>query len=90
MIKKIIEDYGLFDHLNSWDERGKGLLLDLAAYSIISENNADGLHSGSDTSGKNFSKLRFGYIMAESSSDILPIVVRCGILYFLSGIYFRP
>lgn len=38
--KKIIEDYGLFDHLNSWDERGKGLLLDLAAYSIISENNA--------------------------------------------------
>ena len=29
-----------FDHLNSWDERGKGLLLDLAAYSIISENNA--------------------------------------------------
>lgn len=40
VIKKIIEDYGLFDHLNSWDERGKGLLLDLAAYSIISENNA--------------------------------------------------
>lgn len=40
VIKKIIEDYGLFDHLNSWDERGKGLLLDLVAYSIISENNA--------------------------------------------------
>lgn len=40
VIKKIIEDYKLFDHMESWDERGKGLLLDLAAYSIVSENNA--------------------------------------------------
>lgn len=40
LIKKIIDDYKLTDHLKSWDERGKGLLLDLAAYSIISENNA--------------------------------------------------
>ncbi len=40
VIKKIAEDYQLFDHLDNWDDRGKGLLLDLAAYSIISENNA--------------------------------------------------
>lgn len=40
VIKKIIEDYRIFNHLNGWDNRGKGLLLDLAAYSIISENNA--------------------------------------------------
>ncbi len=40
VIKKIAEDYQLFDHLNNWDDRGKGLLLDLAAYSIVSENNA--------------------------------------------------
>ena len=39
IIQKIIEEYQLLDHLDSWDERGKGLLLDLAAYSIISENN---------------------------------------------------
>ena len=26
--------------MSSWDDRGKGLLLDLSAYSIISENNA--------------------------------------------------
>lgn len=39
VIKKIIEEYKLFNHLNSWDQRGRGLLLDLAAYSIISENN---------------------------------------------------
>ena len=40
VIKKIIDDYKLQDYLSSWDDRGKGLLLDLAAYSIISENNA--------------------------------------------------
>lgn len=40
VIKKIIKDYKLFDHLTSWDERGKGLLLDCAAYSIITESNA--------------------------------------------------
>lgn len=40
VIKKIAEDYRLFDHLDNWDDRGKGLLLDLAAYSIVSENNA--------------------------------------------------
>lgn len=40
VIRKIIDDYKLIDHLSSWDERGKGLLLDLAAYSIICENNA--------------------------------------------------
>lgn len=40
VIKKIAEDYQLFDHLDNWDDRGKGLLLDLAAYSIVSENNA--------------------------------------------------
>ncbi|GAU76735.1 transposase [Fusibacter sp. 3D3] len=40
VIQKIAEDYKLFDHLGNWDERGKGLLLDLAAYSIVSENNA--------------------------------------------------
>lgn len=40
VIKKVVEDYKLFDHLGNWDDRGKGLLLDLAAYSIVSENNA--------------------------------------------------
>ncbi len=40
VIRKIIEDYKLDTHLSSWDARGKGLLLDLAAYSIITENNA--------------------------------------------------
>ena len=40
IIRKIIDDYKLFEHLDSWDERGRGLLLDLATYSIISENNA--------------------------------------------------
>lgn len=40
VIKKIIDDYKLQDYLSSWDDRGKGLLLDLSAYSIISENNA--------------------------------------------------
>mgnify|MGYP000228924621 FL=1 len=40
VIKKIIDDYKLQDYLSNWDDRGKGLLLDLAAYSIISENNA--------------------------------------------------
>lgn len=39
IIKKIIEDYKLQEHLKSWDARGKGLLLDLAAYSIITESN---------------------------------------------------
>lgn len=40
VIKKVVEDYKLFDHLGNWDDRGKGHLLDLAAYSIVSENNA--------------------------------------------------
>lgn len=40
IIRKIIEEYRLADHLTHWDDRGKGLLLDLAAYSVISENNA--------------------------------------------------
>ena len=40
VIKKIIDDYKLQDYLSIWDDRGKGLLMDLAAYSIISENNA--------------------------------------------------
>ena len=39
VIKKIIDDYKLANHLSSWDDRGKGLLLDLATYSIICENN---------------------------------------------------
>lgn len=39
VINKIIDDYKLSKHLSSWDDRGKGLLLDLAAYSIISESN---------------------------------------------------
>lgn len=39
VVKKIIEDYKLYDHLTDWDARGKGLLLDLAAYSIITESN---------------------------------------------------
>ncbi|NSG17816.1 transposase, partial [Blautia producta] len=39
VVKKIIEDYKLYDHLTDWDDRGKGLLLDLAAYSIITESN---------------------------------------------------
>ncbi|MBV1758901.1 MAG: transposase [Dethiosulfatibacter sp.] len=39
VIKKIIDDYKLANHLSSWDDRGKGLLLDLAAYSIICESN---------------------------------------------------
>ncbi len=40
VIKKIIEDYKLSNHLSTWDDRGKGLLLDLASYSIICESNA--------------------------------------------------
>lgn len=40
VIKKIIADYKLREHLQSWDERRQGLLLDLAAYSIINEKNA--------------------------------------------------
>ncbi len=40
VIKKIIDDYKLFSHLSTWDDRGKGLLLDLASYSIICESNA--------------------------------------------------
>lgn len=39
VIKKIIDDYKLTNHLSSWDDRGKGLLLDLATYSIICESN---------------------------------------------------
>ena len=39
VIKKIAKDYKLSSHLESWDERGKGLLLDLASYSIITESN---------------------------------------------------
>lgn len=39
IIRKIIEDYKLPYHLYGWDDRGKGLLLDLAAYSIICESN---------------------------------------------------
>ena len=30
--RRIIEDYKLAEHLNRWDDRGKGLLLDLAKY----------------------------------------------------------
>lgn len=40
VIKKIMDEYKLSEHLSSWDENGKGLFLDLAAYSIIAENNA--------------------------------------------------
>ncbi len=41
VIRKIIEEYNLPKILsNYWDERGVGLFLDLAAYSIICENNA--------------------------------------------------
>ena len=40
VIKKTIDDYKLINHLTPWDERGKGIILDLAAYSIICENNA--------------------------------------------------
>lgn len=40
VIKKIIDDYKLSKHLSGWDDRGRGLLLDLAAYSIICESNA--------------------------------------------------
>jgi len=40
VIKKIIDDYHLVEHLGQWDSRGTGLLLDLASYSVISENNA--------------------------------------------------
>jgi hypothetical protein len=40
VIKKIIDDYKLFSHLSTWDDRGRGLLLDLASYSIICESNA--------------------------------------------------
>ncbi len=39
VIKKIIDDYKLANHLSSWDDRGKGLLFDLATYSIICESN---------------------------------------------------
>lgn len=39
VINRIVNDYKLSNHLSSWDDRGRGLLLDLAAYSIISESN---------------------------------------------------
>ena len=41
VIRKIMEEYKLPEILSDyWDERGVGLFLDLAAYSIICENNA--------------------------------------------------
>ena len=40
VLKKLIEDYELQKHLASWDERDRGLILDLAIYSIITESNA--------------------------------------------------
>ena len=41
VIRKIMEEYNLPEILSDyWDERGVGLFLDLAAYSIICENNA--------------------------------------------------
>lgn len=40
IIKKIMDDYKIANHLTGMDDRSKGLLLDLAAYSIICENNA--------------------------------------------------
>lgn len=41
VIRKIMEDYKLPEILSDyWDERGVGLFLDLATYSIICENNA--------------------------------------------------
>ncbi|HKM21756.1 MAG TPA: transposase [Lachnospiraceae bacterium] len=41
IIRKIMEEYKLPEILsNYWDDRGVGLFLDLAAYSIICENNA--------------------------------------------------
>ena len=41
IIRKIMEEYKLPEILSDyWDERGVGLFLDLAAYSIICENNA--------------------------------------------------
>jgi len=38
VIKKIIDDYKLSSQLSTWDDRGKGLLLDLASF--ICERNA--------------------------------------------------
>ncbi|WP_238321547.1 hypothetical protein [Lactobacillus equicursoris] len=32
VVRRIIEDYKLAEHLKRWDDRGKGLLLDLAKY----------------------------------------------------------
>lgn len=40
VLKKIIEDYKLESHLQNWDAHGRGLLLDLAVYSVITESNA--------------------------------------------------
>lgn len=40
VIKKIIGDYKLQNYLSNCNDRGKEQLLDLAAYSIISENNS--------------------------------------------------
>ena len=40
VVRRIIEDYKLAEHLKRWDDRGKGLLLDLTAYSVIAESNA--------------------------------------------------
>jgi len=41
VIRKIMEEYNLLEILSDyWDNRGVGLFLDLAAYSIICENNA--------------------------------------------------
>lgn len=39
VVRRIIEDYKLAEYLKRWDDRGKGLLLNLAAYSVIAESN---------------------------------------------------
>lgn len=40
IIKKSLKNTNFLITLYSWDQRGRGLLLDLAVYSIISESNA--------------------------------------------------
>lgn len=39
VIEKIIEEYRLYDHFDEWDDYEKGMFLDLAAYSIVTESN---------------------------------------------------
>ena len=46
VIQKIIKDYDLMKHLSNFDAYGKGILLDLAAFSVICESNLSMFYPG--------------------------------------------